>query len=285
VTVTDKYDGQGYDVLIALHARRSAVAIRDAHERYPSRPILLALTGTDLHWDIKRNAAARRSLDLADQLILLEPEGLQLLSRRLRDKTNVILQSARPITTSKIPRPLNTCFEVTVVGHLRHEKDPFRTSLAARHLPSESRIRIVHIGAALSESMRQRAVAETANNPRYHWRGELPPWQTRQRIARSRLLIMSSRREGAPVVISEALVSQVPVLATRICATRGMLGRDYPGFFPVGDTARLRQLLVRAETDARFYASLKQHCARQAPRFARKREVDAWRRLVKQIQV
>jgi putative glycosyltransferase (TIGR04348 family) len=285
VTVTDKYDGQSCDVLIALHARRSAVAIRDSRERHPSRPILLALTGTDLHWDIKRNAAARRSLTLADKLILLEPESLQLLSQCLRDKANVILQSAQPVAKSKKWRPLTTCFEVIVVGHLRHVKDPFRAALAARRLPSESRIRIVHIGAALNESMRQRAVAETASNPRFHWQGELPHWQTRQRIARSRLLVMSSRREGAPIVISEALVSQVPILATQICATNGMLGGEYPGFFPVGDTERLRQLLIRAETDASFYATLKKHCARQAPRFQRQREVDAWRRMIKQFQV
>ncbi len=282
VTVTDAYGQQSCDVLIALHARRSAAAIRASHRHFPTRPIVLILTGTDLHWDLERHASARRSLELADHLILLEPAGLQLLARHQRGKATVILQSAQPL--AKTPRPLASCFEVTVVGHLRHVKDPFRTALAARRLPSESRIRIAHIGAALNEPMRQRAEAETAHNPRYHWHGELPHWQTRRRIARSRLMVMSSRLEGAPIVISEALVSHVPVLTTRICATVGMLGKDYPGFFPVGDTKRLSQLLYRAETDPKFYAALEKHCARQASRFQPQCEVDAWRKMVQRIQ-
>lgn len=282
VTVTDKYDGQPCDVLIALHARRGAAAIRASRKQCPTRPIILVLTGTDLHWDLERNATARRSLELADHLILLEPEGLRLLAEHQQSKASVILQSAEPVVPP--PPPLSSCFEVTVVGHLRHVKDPFRTALAARQLPRESRIRIAHIGAALDNSMRRRAAAEAERNPRYRWLGELPHWQARRRIARSRLLVMSSRREGAPIVISEALVSNVPILATRICATVGMLGGDYPGFFPVGDTGRLRQLLIRAETEADFHASLKKHCARQASRFHPRHEVDAWRQMVKRIQ-
>ena len=136
----------------------------------------------------------------------------------------------------------------------------------------------------MSVAMRQRAERESARNARYRWLGELPHWQTRRRIARSRLMVMSSRLEGAPIVISEALISRVPILATRICATIGMLGEDYPGFFPVGDTQRLRQLLFQTETDASFYASLKKHCAHQAPRFHPRHEVNAWRRMVRQIQ-
>ena len=68
-------------------------------------------------------------------------------------------------------------FTVCVLGHLRPVKDPFRTALAARLLPAESRIRVVHVGAALSEEMAELARAEAAENPRYRYVGELPRWK------------------------------------------------------------------------------------------------------------
>src|SRR2546421_12934940 len=40
------------DVLIALHARRSAQSVRRTHERHPETHIVVALTGTDLYRDI-----------------------------------------------------------------------------------------------------------------------------------------------------------------------------------------------------------------------------------------
>ena len=39
------------------------------------------------------------------------------------------------------------------MGHLRPVKDPFRAAFAARLLPDASRIRVTHIGAALTAGM------------------------------------------------------------------------------------------------------------------------------------
>jgi len=174
-------------------------------------------------------------------------------------------------------------FEVLVIGNLREEKDPLRTALAARALPETSRIRVVHLGMAHDEPWAEAARAEEAANPRYRWRGEVPGWMVRRALARAPLMVLSSIMEGGANVVSEALVAGVPVLASAIPGSIGLLGRDYPGYFPVGDTAALTELLHRAETDANFLDTLHRHCAARAPLFAPARERDAWWSLLHEV--
>jgi glycosyltransferase involved in cell wall biosynthesis len=82
--------------------------------------------------------------------------------------------------------------------------------------------------------------------------------------------------EGGANVISEALVDGVPVLASRIPGSLGLLGERYPGFFPVGDTQALAELLVRADSDPRFYQRLRNECERRAALFTPEAERSAW---------
>jgi len=135
----------------------------------------------------------------------------------------------------------------------------------------------------MSENMRDRAEREVLHNPRYHWLGELPRWQARQRLQRSRLLVVSSRLEGAPNVASEALAAGVPMLSSRISGMEGLLGNDYPGYFPVGDTQRLAQMMLQAEQDPSFYRRLKQACQRIRHLVRPAREKRLWRELLQEI--
>jgi glycosyltransferase involved in cell wall biosynthesis len=75
-------------------------------------------------------------------------------------------------------------------------------------------------------------------------------------------MVISSVMEGGANVICEALAADVPVLASHIPGNIGMLGEDYPGYFPVGDERRLARLMAMAESDPDFYADLLSH-ARQ----------------------
>jgi putative glycosyltransferase (TIGR04348 family) len=268
------------DLLVALHATRSADAVEHARRERPLMPVVVALTGTDLYRDLPESARARRSLELASRVVALQPAALRVLPPRVRSKTRVIFQSAVP------PRGRpgrSRHFDVAVIGHLRAVKDPFRTEMAARELPSASRIRVLHAGRALDPGMGLEALRRSVSNPRYHWLGELPGWKARRLAARSRLVVLSSRAEGGANVIAEAVVAGVPVLASRIPGSEGMLGRSYAGFFPVGDTAGLRSLLLRAEADGRFLGRLRGACARRKPLFAPARERRAWRRLLAEL--
>src|SRR5438067_10022663 len=101
------------DVLLALHARKSAASVARSRKVAPERPIIVALTGTDLYVDIHRDEAAKRSLELADLLIALHGRAAEELPARLRRKVRVVPQSAPPVRPREA---LRGAFEVAVVG-------------------------------------------------------------------------------------------------------------------------------------------------------------------------
>lgn len=259
VRVQVEWDGRGADLMLALHARRSFASIRAFAERFPTRPLLVTLTGTDLYRDIHEDRDAQHALELAHRIIVLQERGPDELPPHLAAKTRVIYQSAPDI--ARLP-PLKDVFEVLVIGHLRAEKDPFRVALATAYLPEQSKIQVTHLGNALSEDMAETAELAQRKLPRWHWGGEVPHKAVMKRLARAHLMVISSVMEGGANVICEALAAEVPVLASHMPGNVGMLGEDYPGYFPVGDERRLAKLLSMAENDPDFYAALVSH-ARQ----------------------
>lgn len=278
VVVEEQYSRRRCALLVALHARRSYPSIERFRREHPAAPLIVALTGTDLYGDIRRNRQARRSIELSSRLIVLQPLGAEELPASVRSRVRVIVQSAeRP--RGRI-RPSKRVFEVCVMGHLRPVKDPFRAARAARRLPESSRICVVHIGGALSDRMEQIARSEMRSNPRYHWRGELSRGKALRVLARSRVHVLSSRAEGGANALSEAIACGVPTLASRIPGSVGILGPDYPGYFPVGDTGALAELLRRAETDAKFLERLRAACKRLQPLVKPAREREAWQKLL-----
>lgn len=252
------FRGKSFDTLIALHARKSYPAIKRYACQQPNGNLIVILTGTDLYRDIKTSQQAKRSLKLATKLVVLHPRGVASLPKQYRSKSSVIIQSVLPLKTK--PAALRNTFEVCVLGHLRPVKDPFRAAQASRRLPTDSKIRITHLGAALTPAMARQAEHEMQRNPRYHWLGEKQRHQARRILARSKLMVISSKMEGAANVLSEAIVDGTPVLASKIDGNIGILGETYPGYFPVGDTNALALLLLRAEQDRAFYDTLKQQC-------------------------
>jgi len=275
-------DARPWDMMIALHARHSAEAVRRSRERWPERPVILVLTGTDLYRDIHQNAVARATLDLADRLAVLHPLGGRSVPAPLRHKVRVVPQSAEPL--SRVPRRRARTFDVAVVAHLRPEKDPLRTAMAARLLPSASRVRVIHAGRALSETMRKSALAEVRENPRYSWLGEVATARARALIASAHLLSLTSEIEGGANVLSEAIASGTPIVASRIDCAIALLGKDHPGLFPVGSTRRLAALIDRAENDTWFLAELARRSRARRPIVSRGAERTALRRLVRELQ-
>jgi len=131
--------------------------------------------------------------------------------------------------------------------------------------------------------MAERARAEERRNPRYRWLGERPRGKALRVLARCRLLLVTSRLEGGANVVSEALACSVPILSTRIPGSIGILGSDYPGYFPVGDAGALARLMERAESDPAFYRDLKRRCERLRGLVAPAPERVRWRRLLGEI--
>src|SRR5262249_2181911 len=147
------------------------------HKLHADRPIIVALTGTDLYRDIRTSGRAQRSLELANRLVTLQPLGTKELAPHLRRKARVIHQSAEPVGVR--PRADDKVFRVAVLGHLRHEKDPLRTALALRQLPADLPIEVIQLGQALSPGLESQARRLMSREPRYHWLGEVPRAQAR----------------------------------------------------------------------------------------------------------
>ena len=278
VEITRQWDSTSLlpDALIALHARRSADTIAAYTET--GRPLIVVLTGTDLYRDIRDDEDARRSLQLAHALVLLQDAGVDELPEALRHKASVIYQSA-PATTL-LPQPVeDSHFNVLMLGHLRAEKDPL-TFMRAAIQASAPGLRFMQVGGALDDSLGRQAQDTAARCPDYRWLGAVAHDAARTLLAQSRLLVLPSVMEGGANVIVEAVTSGVPVLASDISGNRGMLGAGYAGYFPVGDAAALARLVERAATQPDFDRLLRAQCAARLPLFAPAREKAAVLRLM-----
>ena len=269
------------DLLLALHARKSADSILRFSELKPSAPIVLALTGTDLYRDIRTSPEARQSLGLAARLTVLQEEGLRELSPFLRARTRVVYQSA---DASLRHAPAKSPFRVAVVGHLREEKDPFRAVMALRRIERSTPVEVVQVGAALDREMRERARGWRKIERRYRWLGSVEHRAAMRLLASSHVLVVSSVMEGGANVICEAARIGVPVLASRVPGNIGMLGRDYPGYFPLRDDRALARLIERARTDGEFYKRLRGAVRRRRGLFAPAAERAALKRLLSGLQ-
>jgi putative glycosyltransferase (TIGR04348 family) len=264
VRVAAEWQHGDEQLMVALHARRSAASVMRWRSVHPHRPLVLVLTGTDLYRDIAVDSAAQNSLQLADRLVVLNELGLQRLPLGLRAKGVVCLQStpARQ-RLDKTPRHLRAL----MVGHLREEKSPQTYFEAAVRLAARSDILLDHVGAGLDEALAAEARALAQQQPRYRWLGALPHAATRRRIQAAHVLVHASRMEGGAHVVTEAITSGTPVLASRIDGNVGLLGADYGGYFPWGDAQALAALLQRCRDDAAMLPALRAQCALGAARF------------------
>lgn len=276
VAITTPEKSGSADLLVALHARRSGDAIASFREKFPERPIVVALTGTDVYRDLPDDETAQRSLELASRIVTLQQNAIDVIPAAHRSKARVIHQSARP-RPARRSRPKRT-IRLALVGHLREEKDPFRAVEALRLLSGHSRLRILHAGRALDAAMGERA--RQVSDERYRWLGELPAWKTRDLIAASHALLLTSVIEGGANVLSEAIVDHVPVLASRIPSSEAILGQRYPGFFAAGDARSLADLLERFDNDDGFRVTLQRQIEQIAPLFDPLLEKKQWSSLL-----
>jgi putative glycosyltransferase (TIGR04348 family) len=264
------------DALIALHARRSHAAIAAWRALHPRQPHAVVLTGTDLYRDWPQgDPDTLDSVHHADALFVLQDDALAQLPSTLRPRARVIFQSARSLRPW--PRKRADRLHCVLVAHLREEKDPATAFAAWRALPPTLPATLTVIGAALDPTLGQ-AVSDLAGaDRRVQWLGpRAHPW-TRQSIKRAHLLLVPSRMEGGANVVVEAITAGTAVLGSRMSGNVGMLGRDYQGYFEVGDGAGLAALVTRCTGDRPFLQRLERQCGLRAPLFSPLAEAAALR--------
>lgn len=271
-------------VMLALHARKSAESIAAWHATRGAQGLGVVLTGTDLHHDIHDDPAALASLVKARKLVVLHACGIAALPVPYRDKAVVVLQSARPRQTRpKTKQHLN----VVAIGHLRHEKSPETLFAAARLLRDMPAIRLTHIGQALDPALAEQARTTMLATPSYRWLGGLPHEKVRRILQRAHLLVHPSRLEGGANVVIEAIMSGTAVLASAVPGNIGLLGEDYPGYFPWGDAAALADGLRALRQDQTasgvLLARLNEAITARQSSFHPSREAAALATLVRQL--
>ena len=105
VSLTTSWSGEPVDVLVALHARRSADTVRAYRCAHPRRLVVLALTGTDLYADLAVSLEAQESVQAADALVVLQDKAYDVLDPGLHPRVHVIHQSVVPPARSAPPGP------------------------------------------------------------------------------------------------------------------------------------------------------------------------------------
>ncbi len=278
VRLVGTWQGGDEDLMIALHARRSAASIRAWRELRGPSPLGVVLTGTDLYRDIATDADAQRSLQLADALVVLNARGALRLPDALRPRAHVVLQSCPARRT--LAKPVRH-LRALMVGHLRDEKDPRTFWRAVERLGGRDDLRFDHIGGALDTTLGEEATRLAQRQPQFRWLGPLPHAEVRRRIQAAHLLVHASRMEGGAHVVIEALRSGTPVIASRIDGNLGLLGDDWPAIFEVGDDAALATLIERARDEPAMLIDLKRSAAERAPLFAPEAEREALMRIVR----
>ena len=269
VRVLPQWDGRRDDLMVALHARRSAPSIADWAAQADAPPLVVVLTGTDLYRDIRRDEAAQRSLALADRLVVLHEAAIGDVPAAYRAKARVCLQSCP--RRRALAKPAHR-LRALMVGHLREEKDPRTYLAAAQLLRDRTDIWLDHVGGPLDPGLAAEAAALAASHPRYRWLGALDHASTRDRIQRAHVLVHASRMEGGAHVVIEAIRSGTPVLASRIPGNIGLLGLDYDGYFEPGDAAGLAARLLQLRDDGAMLAHLAAQCLAREPLFDPARE-------------
>lgn len=253
--IVTEWTGETCDLLIALHARKSAASMVRIATEQAHTPRVLVLTGTDLYRDLQFDESAGRSAELATRLVVLQERAPAALPPELRAKCEVIYQSAPRLQAWPVPQRR---LRVVQVGHLRDEKDPLTFMLAAQRLGLRPDIRFEQIGEALDDMQRVATQACVQTQPHYRWLGNLSHPMVRQRIRRAQVLVNSSRMEGGAQVIAEAVQSGTAVLASRVDGNVGMLGDDYAGYFELGDDVALCRLIEQCRDEPGFLARLRE---------------------------
>ena len=268
VAILNDFQPGDVDLLIALHGGKSVEAVRSFRKFQPDGRLVVGLAGTDIYPEPAPQTL--ESIAAADGMIALQEKAIEKVPEEHRSKVSVILQSAIPFQPAR-PKS-NDTFDVSILGHLREVKDPLLLAGASRKLPPESRIRVLQAGDILEPPFYNAVKAETENNPRYHYLGQLDRQSTAQLIASSHVMCMTSVNEGGARVVGEAIVNHTPVLSTYMDGSIGMLGESYPGYFPVGDEDALTELLWKCESEPAFLSALTGAVTTLAPAYTPEKE-------------
>jgi len=212
------------DLLIALHARKSDRAIQaylGSDTNGNKKPLVVLLTGSDLHHDISSGGQDSKiclhNMEQADALVLCQSNSANAVPPLYLDKLHVIEKSVSPEFFSaaleprlSITKPLRLC----ILAHLRAVKNPQLAAQALRLLPENVDIQIDHYGEVDDQALKIWAEKENLNNPRWNWKGAVPRSNIPKILPHYHLSLNTSDVEGGANSIAESIAAGIPVIAS-----------------------------------------------------------------------
>jgi glycosyltransferase involved in cell wall biosynthesis len=141
-------------------------------------------------------------------------------------------------------------FLVGWVGRLSHEKGPDVLLDAAQTLSADAGIRFSIIGDGPQRERLQQRAAAAGGAEQIHWHGSRPDAATL--FSAFDVFVLSSRTEGTPMVLFEAMAAQTPVIATEVGGVPDVLSSAQALLVPSEDAHALARAIqsVRADADA-----------------------------------
>lgn len=277
--VSHGWDGMPADLLVALHAVKSAQAVRSFREANPGAAVITVMTGTDLYRDLPAGGArAWRLLEQADRVVVSTESAMDDIPEPYRSRVVFVPKSLDIPEVERKRDPAN--FGIGVIGHLRDVKNPFHVIETVAQHPEWDDVLVWQLGESLSEELAAEARAWQSRDPRYRWLGGQSREETLKRLGTLAVSVNSSVVEGASNAVMEAMVVGVPVLASRTAGALGLLGPDYPGLFDLAESGGLGRLLERLRSDEGFAGELVRLAGARARKFTRGAEKQGWRDLL-----
>ncbi len=270
---------QPCDLLVTVHAVKSAPVVLAARRERPDLPIVTLLSGTDIYPWIDLDAQTDAALHAADALLCLQPRALEALPEALRARAHALLQSA-----TALPAPRDESFSMCMLSHLRPVKGALEAIRAVAALPAATQATLTIAGEELDERYSAQVHAAIEATPRVAWAGALSRRASKLLLARSAVCLVPSLAEGGPNGISEAHAAGTPGLCRDAPGNLGVLGDDWPGTFAVADVEAMAAAIQAAATDIEFLDGLRAATAALQPMVAPAREREGWRQLLERLR-
>ncbi len=253
---------QGVTHVHAHFASHPAAAAFVIH-RLVDIPYSFTAHGSDLHCDrhMLREKVAEAAFVVAisryNKEIIAAESGEQF-----RDKVRVIhcgvdVQAFRPRPEAARPRPANRPFTIVCIGTL-HEVKGQTYLIEACRLLHERRIDCAchFVGDGPDRAALARQAAQAGLADRVHFHGQrtraevFDLLQSADVLAAPSVPTRNGRREGIPVVLMEAMVSGVPVVASHLSGIPELAEHDRSGLLvPPRDAQALADALERLHND------------------------------------
>lgn len=286
------------DLVHALHARKGGAAWLD-HALPGDPPLVVSLTGTEIHRDLGDPSLAPRVLGALREARLVLSSGGALLASAVAVVPSLSGRSAVvPKGVDLPPRdpgfdlrraaglPRNA-FVFLLPAGLREVKDPlFALEPLSRLRRGDPRVAFVHCGESLDPSLEEALRARAAAEPWVRTLGAVPYRRMGSVYAGASVVLNTSRSEGYANVLPEAMAAGRPLLAADIPANAETVVRGRTGLlYRAGDAdSFLRaagRLLRNGDLRRRLGAAARKEArARFSPEAEARAVAEAYRRML-----